>query len=63
MTIGAPISMVASPGGIGAYAFMIEKTMQLYGLSQPIAIAFGWILWLATTAVIIKGLVSHADAT
>lgn len=49
------IGMVASPGGIGAYAFMIEKTMQLYGLSQPIAIAFGWILWLATTAVIVTG--------
>lgn len=49
------IGMVASPGGIGAYAFMIEKTMQLYGLSQPIAIAFGWILWLATTAVIVIG--------
>ncbi|MFN8290620.1 MAG: lysylphosphatidylglycerol synthase transmembrane domain-containing protein [Chitinophagaceae bacterium] len=55
------IGMIASPGGIGAYAFMIEKTMQLYGLSYPIAVAFGWILWLATTAVIvIGGLVSFA---
>ncbi len=49
------IGMIASPGGIGAYAFMIEKTMQLYGLSYPIAVAFGWILWLATTAVIVIG--------
>ena len=49
------IGMIASPGGIGAYAFMIEKTMQLYGLSEPIAVAFGWILWLATTAVIVIG--------
>ena len=32
------IGMVASPGGIGAYAFLI-----------------GWILWLATTAVIVFG--------
>lgn len=55
------IGMIASPGGIGAYAFMIEKTMELYGLSYPIAVAFGWILWLATTAVIIiGGLVSFA---
>lgn len=55
------IGMIASPGGIGAYAFMIEKTMMLYGLSQPVAIAFGWILWLATTAVIvIGGLISFA---
>jgi uncharacterized protein (TIRG00374 family) len=49
------IGMIASPGGIGAYAYMIEKTMQLYGLSYPIAVAFGWILWLATTAVIVIG--------
>jgi hypothetical protein len=55
------IGMIVSPGGIGAYAYLIEKTMMLYGLSQPIAIAFGWILWLATTAVIvIGGLVSFA---
>lgn len=49
------IGMIASPGGIGAYAYLIEKTMMLYGLSQPVAIAFGWILWLATTAVIVIG--------
>lgn len=49
------IGMIASPGGIGAYAFMIQKTMELYGLSYPIAVAFGWILWLATTAVIVTG--------
>lgn len=49
------IGMVASPGGIGAYAFLIEKTMMLYGLSEEIATAFGWILWLATTTVIVIG--------
>ena len=49
------IGMIASPGGIGAYAYLIEKTMQLYGLNYTIALAFGWILWLATTAVIVIG--------
>jgi len=49
------IGMIASPGGIGAYAYMIAQSMQLYGLSYPIAVAFGWILWLATTAVIVIG--------
>ncbi len=49
------IGMIASPGGIGAYAYLIEKTMQLYGLNYSIALAFGWILWLATTAVIVIG--------
>ncbi len=49
------IGMIASPGGIGAYAYLIEKTMQLYGLNYTIALAFGWILWLAQTSVILLG--------
>jgi uncharacterized protein (TIRG00374 family) len=49
------IGMIVTPGGIGAYAFLLEKTMQLYGLPQGIALAFGWLLWLAQTAVILIG--------
>lgn len=49
------IGMIASPGGIGAYAYLIEKTMELYGLNYTIALAFGWILWLAQTTVILIG--------
>ncbi|HEV7781371.1 MAG TPA: lysylphosphatidylglycerol synthase transmembrane domain-containing protein [Chitinophagaceae bacterium] len=49
------IGMIATPGGIGAYAIMIQKTMQAYGLEELIALAFGWILWLAQTAVILIG--------
>lgn len=53
------IGMIVTPGGIGAYALMLEKTMQLYGLQKGVALAFGWLLWLAQTAVIlIGGLVS-----
>jgi uncharacterized membrane protein YbhN (UPF0104 family) len=49
------IGMIASPGGIGAYAYLVEKTMQLYGLNYSIALAFGWLLWLAQTTVLIIG--------
>lgn len=49
------IGMIATPGGIGAYAYLIQQTMQLYGLSEGIALAFGWILWLAQTAVVLIG--------
>lgn len=49
------IGMIATPGGIGAYAYLLEKTMQLYGLQKGIALAFGWLLWLAQTAVILIG--------
>ena len=49
------IGMIASPGGIGAYAYLLQQTMQLYGLDEAIALAFGWILWMAQTAVILVG--------
>ena len=49
------IGMIATPGGIGAYAYMIKETMQLYGLNSAIALAFGWILWVAQTLVILIG--------
>ena len=49
------IGMIATPGGIGAYAYLLQKTMQVYGLEKGIALAFGWILWLAQTAVILIG--------
>jgi uncharacterized protein (TIRG00374 family) len=47
------IGMIASPGGIGAYAYLVQKTMQLYGLNYTVSLAFGWLLWLAQTAVIL----------
>lgn len=49
------IGMIVTPGGIGAYAYLIEATMQLYGLQQSIAVAFGWLLWLAQTVVVLIG--------
>ncbi len=49
------IGAIVTPGGIGAYALMIEKTMQIYGLQKGIALAFGWILWIVQTAVILVG--------
>ncbi len=53
------IGMIATPGGIGAYAVLLQKTMMVYGLNKGIALAFGWILWLAqTTVILIGGLIS-----
>jgi uncharacterized protein (TIRG00374 family) len=49
------VGMIVTPGGIGAYAWLIEKTMQVYGLQKGIALAFGWLLWLAQTGVILLG--------
>lgn len=53
------IGMIATPGGIGTYAWLLQKTMQVYGLNSGIALAFGWILWIAqTTVILIGGLIS-----
>ena len=49
------VGMIATPGGIGAYAYLLQKTMHVYGLNEGISLAFGWILWLAQTAVILIG--------
>jgi glycosyltransferase 2 family protein len=50
------VGMVATPGGIGAYPLIIETTMhKLYDLEKGIAIAFGWLLWLVQTGVILVG--------
>ncbi len=49
------VGMIATPGGIGAYALLIEGTMQIYGLQKGVALAFGWLLWLAQTGVILIG--------
>jgi len=53
------IGMIVTPGGIGAYAYLIQITMEVYGLNNGIALAFGWILWLGqTTVILIGGLIS-----
>ncbi|MCG2616633.1 flippase-like domain-containing protein [Terrimonas sp. NA20] len=49
------IGMIISPGGIGGYALLIEGTMTLYGLQQSIAAAFGWLLWMSQTFVVLVG--------
>ena len=49
------VGVIVTPGGIGAYALLIKKTMELYGLDAGIALAFGWILWLVQTFVVLIG--------
>ena len=54
LSVGS-IGMIISPGVIGAYAYLVLYTMQLYGLDYTTALAFGWTLWLVQTLVIILG--------
>jgi membrane protein implicated in regulation of membrane protease activity len=53
------IGMIIAPGGIGGYALFIEGTMMMYGLEKSIAAAFGWLLWISQTVIIlVVGLLS-----
>ena len=40
------IGMIVSPGGIGAYALLVQKTVAFYDVpSLPYGQALGWLLW------------------
>jgi len=51
--------MIVTPGGIGLYTLLVAQMLNAYGVAEVPAQAFGWIAWVAQTAVIIVlGLVS-----
>ncbi len=53
------IGMIITQGGIGAYQLIIQNTMLLYDINENIGLAFGWLLWLAQTFVVLfLGLIS-----
>jgi hypothetical protein len=49
------IGMIMTPGGIGAYPFLVEKLMMLYAISVETGKALGWLLWTAQTMIIVFG--------
>jgi uncharacterized membrane protein YbhN (UPF0104 family) len=49
------VGMIATQGGIGAYQFIVQEILMLYGLSQITGFTFGWILWIAQTLVVLLG--------
>lgn len=53
------LGVMATPGGIGAYQWIVLQIMLLWGYSTAIGVAFGWTVWLAqTAAVLVVGLLS-----
>lgn len=45
--------MIATPGGIGAYTFLVDEIVQLYGVEKAISVAISWIIWLVPTLIIL----------
>jgi uncharacterized membrane protein len=50
--------MIITQGGIGAYQLAVQKTLTLYGISEVDGLAYGWLLWLVQTVmVLVVGLI------
>lgn len=47
------IGMIATQGGIGAYQILVQQTLVLYGIHATTGYAFGWIVWLAQTLMVL----------
>lgn len=47
--------VIATPGGIGAYQWIVLQIMLLWGFTTAMGVAFGWIVWLAQVAVVLIG--------
>jgi glycosyltransferase 2 family protein len=40
------VGMIISPGGIGAYALLVQESVAFYGIQkEPYGVALGWLLW------------------
>lgn len=47
------VGMIITPGGIGAYTWMVAQILTVYAIDDGPAQAFGWIAWAVQTAIII----------
>lgn len=47
------IGMIVTQGGIGAYQWIVQQVLLLYGIHEAAGYAFGWISWLSQTALIV----------
>lgn len=53
------IGMIVTPGGIGTYPIIVSAVLLLFGISEGVGQAFGWICWSAQTVlVLVLGLAS-----
>ncbi len=51
------VGMTISQGGLGAYPALVMQALALYGISQTVGLAAGWLLWASQqVAVIVVGL-------
>jgi len=47
------LSMALTNGGLGTYPIFVASALTLYGIGENPALAFGWIMWTAQTAMVL----------
>jgi glycosyltransferase 2 family protein len=54
------IGIILSPGGIGAYAILVQQTVAFYNIpKEPFGLALGWLLWFGQfLSFVVFGVVS-----
>ena len=45
--------MTATPGGLGLYPIMVGQTLMLFGIDENSSNAFGWIIWITQTLMVL----------
>jgi glycosyltransferase 2 family protein len=54
LTLGT-LAMIITPGGMGAFPIAVAKVLVLFNISNIMAQSFGWIMWGASTGIVIIG--------
>jgi glycosyltransferase 2 family protein len=47
------LAMIVTQGGIGAYQLLVQKTLLLYNINEVDGLAYGWLLWLVQTVMVL----------
>ncbi len=51
--VAGAFAMSATNGGIGLYPIAIQKSLAIFGISAISGNAFGWIMWISQTALVV----------
>jgi uncharacterized membrane protein YbhN (UPF0104 family) len=49
------LGVIATPGGIGSYQWIVQQIMILWGFMDTVGFTFGLVVWLGQTAVVLIG--------
>lgn len=59
--VAGAFAMMVFPGGLGGYPVFVSAALALYGISSNSGDAFGWIMWIAQTLmIVVLGAISFA---